>query len=108
MAANNIGYVLFGLWKQRYFEVTKTRYNGNIHRDSIMLKRVVEDIGEAETREAINYYFQTNTVRPEMNHFLYNYDKILEEKRLRDEDRARREKLRQETLRRMEALDNEF
>ena len=90
------------LWKQ---DPARGSYRGNAHRDAAQLNRIVEDIGAAETRRIMDFYFEVSD-KPSFMYFLYNYDKLRDEADRRDADFEERRRLREATRRRMEELNN--
>jgi hypothetical protein len=101
--ADNTAQILFGIWKKEYKEHYGKTYVGSVYRDANMLKRVAKEIGEVELFSLIKYYFETSTF-PDFQNFIFNYDKIMQQKELREEDRERRSKIRDRTRQRMVEL----
>jgi hypothetical protein len=102
--ADNTAQILFGVWKKEYKEHYGKNYVGSVYRDANMLKRVASEVGEATLFDLIKYYFETSTF-PEFQYFIFNYDKVMAQKELRDEDRVRRKAIRDRTRLRMAELN---
>ena len=98
--ASNEGQILFGVWKKQYRQHYGKDYVGNVYRDANMLKRVAGEIGQPELFDLIRYYFES-TSRPDFTYFIFNYDKVMQERDLAVQDRERRKKVRDKTRQRM-------
>lgn len=101
--AENVGHALLGLWKKFYRDARGEQYVGNLYRDSAQLKAVAKDIGKDNLVETMRYYFD-NTTNPTFEYFIFNYDKIMEQKDRYEEDQYRRELLRKRTRARIEEM----
>jgi hypothetical protein len=101
--ADNVGHALLGIWKKLFFDSVGDKYVGNLYRDSAQLRALSKEIGKDTLIDVMNYYFDTTT-RPSFEYFIFNYDKILEQKNRYEEDQYRRELLRKRTKRRIEEM----
>lgn len=68
-----------------------------------MLKRVAAEVGQPVLFDLMKYYFGSSSA-PDFTYFIFNYDKILADKILSEEDRDRRKKIRDRTRQRMKEL----
>lgn len=66
----------------------------NIYSQQWAAEAMIESYGYDETINAIDYYFQISA-SPDWNWFAYNSEKVVQSKRLEEEDRAIRARLRQ-------------
>ena len=105
--ADKIGHVILASWREHYKNFYGDNYIGNRFRDASMLKGVADDLGEETVVELIGYYFSVAS-RPDFTYFIFNYDKIIEEKNLFERDQLRRSKLREKTRERMIELGVPF
>jgi len=101
--ADNVGHVLLGLWKNFYKESRGEQYVGSLYRDSAQLRAVAKDIGKDTVVETMKYYFE-NTSNPSFEYFIFNYDKLLEQKNRYEEDQYHREILRKRTRARIKEM----
>lgn len=102
MAANNVGHKLLGEWKKLYHQRHGEQYIGSKYRDASMLKGVAEDIGEADLREIMGWYFKHKS-KHDFSNFIFDYDKISKEMQAHHRDQQERERIREATRRRMAA-----
>lgn len=64
---------------------------------------MLEDMTEAEARELIDYYFTTQSTNGHtLDWFFYNYDKLLDTKKVIDADQELSARIREDTKRRVE------
>jgi len=101
MAANNAGHRLLGVWKNLYQQRHGETYVGSKYRDASMLKGVAEDIGEADLREIMEWYFERKS-RHDFTKFIFEYDKLAREMHAQRRDAKKRERLREHTRKRMQ------
>jgi hypothetical protein len=101
--AENVGHELLALWKNLFLENTGDKYTGSLYRDSAQLKNIAKDIGRGEVVEAMRYYFE-NTSRPTFDYFIFNYDRVVEQKNRYEEDQYRREIVRKKTRSRIKEM----
>jgi hypothetical protein len=86
------------LYRERYGSVPKM----NRFKEKYAMKDVVESVGFDRATELMSYYFKTARTSHPLDWFKYNFDKldtIMEE--LAD-DEAKKQKMREETARRVE------
>jgi hypothetical protein len=108
MAAENLGYKLYGIWKKKYKEHHGRDYRGSKYRDAATLKGVAEEIGEDVTRQLLDWYFE-NRSNHDISFFVFNYSDLLAAWERQESDREYVEKLRnrtREVMRRLEENDN--
>jgi hypothetical protein len=65
----------------------------NIYSQQWAADAMIESYGYEKTMDAIEYYFSISA-SPDWNWFAYNSDKVIQSKRLEEEDKAVRAKLR--------------
>lgn len=98
--ADNIGHVLFGVWKKHHKEYYGEQYVGSVYRNVSQFKTIAKEVGEPETFDLIKFYFE-NSTRPDFTYFVFNYDKIIQERDRKERDRVKRDRLRERTRQRM-------
>jgi len=87
------------LWKERYGSAPVV----NTHASRWAFDSMLRDMGSTEAKALIEYYFETiSPNQHSLDWFLYNYDKLVEAKRVKDEDAAHLARLREESKRRTE------
>lgn len=86
------------LWEEKYGR----RYIGNRHADQWGFVDMIDDVGLADAKTLIEYYFQLSHPGHERRWLIYNYDKVLETKMAVDADKAHRRMLMEQTKRMME------
>lgn len=86
-------------YKEKYGVVPQSnRYAARWGFDSILM-----DMGESDVKALIDYYFTTaNSQRHPLEWFFYNYDKLVESKRVADTDRELLARRREESRKRAE------
>lgn len=94
--ANNTGHQLYGIWKREYRKRHGQDYVGSKYRDAAMLKGVAEDIGVDTLKDLMLWYFENKAIH-DFTYFIFNYDELMKERRLREQDAVYREKLRERT-----------
>lgn len=103
MVSSNAGHELYGHFLSRHNEKYDTPFRGSRYRDAAMLRRVADDIGVDTLRELIDYYFEHKS-NNDFTHFIFNYDKLMDDKEMSERDSKEREKLRERTRQRLEEL----
>lgn len=91
-----------------YFEEQyQNKYNKksglNRNREKWNANEIVVDLGLAQAKKLIDYYFEINKRGHDFTWFSFNYDKLLKAKANRDKDREKRERMRQQTKERIES-----
>lgn len=90
---------LYGkLYKQKYGRsVTINRY-----KEKWAMLDVIESVGQDRARELLEYYFRTAKTGHPLQWFFYNFDTLDRMMNELAEDAAKRERIRQQTKRRVE------
>lgn len=103
MVSSNAGHELYGHFLSRYNEKHSKPFRGSRYRNAAMLRKVAGDIGVDTLRELIDYYFD-NKSNNEFTYFIFNYDKLQQDKELRERDHEERDRLRERTRKRLEEM----
>lgn len=103
MATPKQAHALVTYFNKKYFEKygfehVSNRYSARWGFDSILM-----DMSESEVKALIDHYFTTaNANKHPLDWFFYNYDKLVESKRVTDTDRELLARRREESRRRTE------
>jgi hypothetical protein len=90
-----------------YLKNYKSKYgrdplNFNRYRDKWGFQGMIEDLGVERAKEVIDWYFSARSAGHSTNYLLNNYDKINTRMREREEDEIDRQKLLEESRKRVE------
>ena len=91
-----------------YLKLYKEKYSFdppgfNRFRDKWGFRDMIEDLGMARSKEVITYYFDTRHIGHPVQQLFYNYDRLSDLMKEREEDEKNRERLRAETEARVKA-----
>ena len=79
----------------------------NKYKEKWAMSDVIDSVGYERTIELLEYYFQTTRPNHPLQWFYYNFDRLDEVLRASEEDKIRREKIRQQTKEMVERELNE-
>ena len=92
MADKKLRFAILSRFKKKLEESNKSQ-DINIYSQQWAADAMIESYGYDKCIEIIDYYFIVSS-SPDWTWFSYNSEKVLQSKRLEDEDRLLREKLR--------------
>lgn len=96
-------YQLVDLYAKLYADKYGRKPTVNKYRDKYGFEDMIDSVGFERTVELLHYYFGTERSSHTLQGLFYNFDKYDEQLKLRDEDRARRAKMMEETKKRVES-----
>lgn len=98
-------FALLDLYVVCYVQKYKRRPSVNRYRDKWGFTDMVSDLGMDMSKEVIEYYFKTTRPGHPLTSLFNSYDRLAATLREREEDRKNRVKLREETKKRVEAMN---
>lgn len=96
---------LISLYEKLYKEKYDRKAAINRYKDKWGFQDMLKDLGPVESREVLEYFFGTNRPGHTLLQLFRNYDEIAKRKAEIEKDTRDREKLRAETKRRVQELD---
>jgi predicted AAA+ superfamily ATPase len=93
MADKKERFALLSLFKKRYAESGRGNPNINTFAQQWAADAIIDEIGNPEARELVDYYFKINS-NPSWTWFTYNWEKLIESRDANDEDLRQRKIMR--------------
>lgn len=105
--ANKYGHALVKYYISLYADKYNRTPTVNQYREKWAMVDVAESVGYERAKELLDYYFSTTKAGHPLQWFYYNFDKLDEVMKSLEEDKIRREKIRQQTKAMVEREENE-
>jgi hypothetical protein len=100
-------YGLVGLYCALYKEVYKKSPVVNRYREKWAMQDVVDSVGYDRAKQLLEYYFKVAKNGHPLTWFFYNFEKLDVNLTQIEEDKTRREVIRQKTKQMVKDVDNE-
>jgi hypothetical protein len=100
-------YGLVSLYCALYKESYKKTAVVNRYREKWAMQDVVDSVGHDRAKELLEYYFKTTKSGHPISWFFYNFEKLDLSLQQSQEDKTRRELIRNKTKLMVEEIDNE-
>ena len=100
-------YTLVSLYISLYQNKYKKHPVVNRYREKWAMQDVIDTVGFERAQELLTYYFKCKKPGHDLYWFLYNFDRLDDVLSKTQEDKTRREKLRQQTKNLVEQESNE-
>lgn len=98
-------FALLDLYVVCYIDKYKRKPSINRYRDKWGFIDMVDDLGIDQSKKVIEYYFKVTSPGHSLNNLFVKYDKLSATLNEKEKDRAERERLRQITKKRVEAMN---
>ena len=99
---SKLAYTLLGHYEKCYAEKYGKKPRYNKYREKWGIQDLVDTVGFDRAKELISYYFRVSRPDHQLQWFLYNFDKLDDMLKQIEEDKARRERIREQTKRMVE------
>lgn len=99
-------YILLSLYDRLYLEKYGKKPKYNKYREKWAMQDVIDSIGEERAKEILQYYFRVTKANHPLQWFFYNFDKLDDMLQQIENDKIRRENLRQQTKRMVEEYEH--